>query len=55
MILTAEKIINKALMGKMESIIGKSAKGIVLDKKSPQLVVWQLCREIKDACNDLPV
>ena len=38
-----------------ESIIGKSAKGIVLDEKSRQLVVRQLRREIKDRCDDLPV
>ena len=40
---------------KRESIIDKSAKGIVLDEKSRQLVVRQLRREIKDRCNDLPV
>ena len=40
---------------KRESIIGESAKGIVLDQKSHQLVVRQLRREIKDRCDDLPV
>ena len=40
---------------KQESIIHKSAKGIVLDEKSRQLVVWQLRCEIKDTCDDLPV
>ena len=34
---------------KWESIIGKSAKGIVLDEKSRQLVAQQLRHEIKDA------
>ena len=33
--------------------IGKSANVIVLDEKSCQLV-WQLCCEIIDRCNDLP-
>ena len=40
---------------KTESIIGESAKGIVRDEKSHQLVVRQLRREIKDRCDDLPV
>ena len=40
---------------KQESIIGKSANGIVRDKKFRQLVVQQLRLEIKDRCNDLPM
>ena len=42
-------------MKKRETIIGKSAKGIVINEKSRQPVVRQLCREIKDRCDDLPV
>ena len=39
---------------KRKSIIGKSAKGIVLDEKSRQIAVGQLSREIKKRCDDLP-
>ena len=40
---------------KWESIISKSAKSVVLNEKSHQLVVWQQRCEIKNRCNDLPV
>ena len=40
---------------KRGSIIGKSAKGVVLDEKSRRPVVRQLRLEIKDRCDDLPV
>ena len=39
---------------KRDGIISKFAKGVVLNEKYCQLVVRQLCREIKDRCDDLP-